>query len=136
MSGIAGAVFGGGFTFLAAQRKLYSDQISSERTKWREKIRDIASRLTNVTSELQNDGLWRELALNLNPFDLEDKKLIVTARKFPRQKVEIEELTERFALLLKHDWDRTKAETSWFPGKKIKRAKVEAERNVATPSLD
>ena len=119
----SGAVLANFAAALTAQRKLFGEGIMLERTKWRDKVRGYASDLDSVSSETDNNSLWRKLALNLNPSDSEDEKLTKLARKFPRSDDDRNELTERFAVLLKHDWDRSKVEASWFPFCADRRAK-------------
>ena len=124
-TGIAGALLGAVATFIVAQRKLQSENIITERMKWRDKVRSIADELAIVPDDVSNDRLRRQLALNLNPLDLEDRKILAVARRFPRSKSDQDELTDRIALLLKHDWERAKIESSWFPVRTCSRHSLE-----------
>ena len=118
MSGALGAAFGASITYLVAQRRLHSDHVTAERTKWRDKIRALALELVGDDAAARKSA-WISLALNTNPYHAEDRALVKLARKIADRtpdESELDELAGRFALLLKHDWDRAKNETSWWPG--------------------
>jgi len=97
------------------QRKISIENITQERTKWREKVRDKSLEVHNAfidRDEKKLQQLRLEFSLILNPEDGEDKRIIESIR-LPEQGKETElslEFSKRVSLLLKHDWERVKLE--------------------------
>ena len=140
-------------TLWVSQRQLNSVNVITERAKWRSKIRDLA----NDISSNEETKIWIALALNTNPSDGEDKKIVDLAYgMLPEHSItpEQKELVVRLSLLLKHDWERAKIEGSiipWFAGwranrkpfgkfsaidyKKLFADKTKIEAEVASPSI-
>ena len=117
---VAGALVGAFVTWLVAQRGLRAANVLAERTRWRERVRALAAEIARDPGASGRRGrLWVQLALETNPLDPADLALVRLARRVGRQPAiaehDREELVERFALLLKHDWERAKAEASWRP---------------------
>lgn len=84
-------------------------------------MRALADSLVKAAREGNAKEVERQraqLALNVNPFDAEDKALVETAKKFSGGADidgQISEFIDRMALLLKHDWERAKREAHpWF----------------------
>jgi hypothetical protein len=113
--GAIGVTIGALFTWINGQRALRSANILAERTKWRDRIRELAQRAGTPLSLVEADRLWREMALLLNPRDVEDRELIRQIARLGADMSLRDEVTARIALLLKHDWERAKIEASWLP---------------------
>lgn len=103
------------------ERKIHIENVTQERAKWRNAMRGLADLLIKATraGDFQTIGFHcSQLALNVNPFDVEDKALIQAAELLAtaeNNSVQVKEFTERMALLLKHDWERAKREARpWF----------------------
>jgi hypothetical protein len=97
------------------------ENVTQERAKWRSAIRALADALIKAAREGDTKEAERhcaQLALNVNPFDAEDKALVEIAKKLsesPTLDGHLVEFTDRIALLLKHDWERAKREAHpWF----------------------
>lgn len=90
--------------------------ITDERQKWRILIKEKIVELVTTTNNKTKQKIIAELQLNLNPNDEEDKKIIEVAKKFLNNsgdnKENKEKILELAANLLKHDWERAKAEAS------------------------
>lgn len=123
-------------TFKVNERNLELKNITEERVKWRIKVREITDNLINEALNEKRDvmkirRLCCQLAINLNPFDDNDRELIKAAEDLGKISDElgkisdesdmktIKKFSEHVQLLLKHDWDRAKEEVRpWFnPGK-------------------
>lgn len=103
------------------ERKIHIENVTQERAKWRNAMRNLADALIRAAraGDFQIVGFHcAQLALNVNPFDLEDKALIQAAERLATAEdkdIQVKEFTERMALLLKHDWERAKREARpWF----------------------
>lgn len=100
-----------------SERAIQIENITKERAKWRDKIRELALAVHNAARERNASSLGElrlSLSLNLNPTDPEDAgilRVIGTLMKAeqPDEKCS-HEFADRVALLLKHDWDRAKCE--------------------------
>jgi hypothetical protein len=104
-----------------SERKIQVENVTGERAKWRGAMRKLAESLLEAAhaGNQQDVSLHcSQLALNLNPFDAEDKVLVIAAKQLAsaeNREAQAEEFTTRMALLLKHDWDRAKREAQpWF----------------------
>ena len=107
-------------TLTAGERKLTSDNVIQERKAWRVTIRRLTLEVYTSMVELSWDPsslakLRVELALNLNPHDLNDIEIIgLLDRLNLGSGANVDEFVGRIALLLKHDWERAKWESSFF----------------------
>lgn len=119
-------------TFLAAlvaalvslrngERKIHVENVTQERAKWRNAMRELAEAIIKSAraGDPKEIGLkCAQLALNVNPFDPEDKALVEAAGNLAAPSdldASVREFTDRMALLLKHDWERAKREAHpWF----------------------
>jgi hypothetical protein len=116
-SGVISALVSSLFARRASERAIQIENITKERAKWRDKIREQALAVHRAATD-KNTALLNELqlsfSLNLNPTDTEDVgilKVIDTMAMAPSpDKKSGQEFADRVALLLKHDWDRAKAE--------------------------
>ena len=103
------------FTTHVANKKIEIENITQERAKWREKIRENACAVSKSILESNEKELLRLRSifrLLLNPLDEEDGNIIKAITIAPADKVKEKEaeFTERVSLLLKHDWERAKFE--------------------------
>jgi hypothetical protein len=115
-SSVVVALVGGLVSLRMSERQIAIENITKERTKWRERIREKAVALHASASVSPADTarlkeLHVEVALLLNPDDDEDIEIIkcikaLTSGEFSKA----EEITNRLSLLLKHDWQRAKWE--------------------------
>lgn len=108
LSFISGAA-GGVLTFYYFHRKIQVENILQERTKWRERIRELASEI--ATNPKPKD--IAELRLRLNPNDDNDNKIIDLAESLKRNSnyFSRKSFLTKVAHLLKHDWERAKLDT-------------------------
>lgn len=100
------------------ERKIHIENITQERAKWRTSMRELADGIIKAATVHDSQMLklkCSQLSLNLNPFDAEDKALILAAQQLANPldiDSRVQEFTDRMALLLKHDWDRAKREAN------------------------
>lgn len=107
VSFIAGAV-GGMWAVYMFHRKIQVENILQERTKWRERIRDLSR---NIAKENPNPEAIAELEIRLNPLDEYDRAIIRDAKSLLDSQDRKEAFLEQIARLLKYDWERAKNET-------------------------
>ena len=118
-SGMVAALITAFITWLIAAKRIFIENITQERAKWREKVRAGALLVHDAMIERKKEDLDRhrnEFRALLNPFDCEDMD-ILQCIKLPQQGDELvlaEEFSDRIARLLKHDWDRAKLEAKYF----------------------
>lgn len=120
---IFGAVLGSVATIFVAQRQLRSQNVIAERTKWRHKIREIARDIGD--NPIRNTA-WIDLAVNTNPYDSKDAALVDEVEKLVGRHAssdECKKIVKSIAIILKHDWERAKIESSWWSSSASKRAK-------------
>ncbi len=107
-------------TWSIAQRRIAAQHVIAERARWREEIRVKAAEAHDAI--LRRDAatvnrLKIEFSALLNPFDRRDRELLAGI-KVEGSHEDGQEHACKFAqmisLLLKHDWDRAKLETSVF----------------------
>lgn len=112
-------------SFIKFNRDVKIEQITKERTKWREEIRRISKELVSLDYSIKsaNDilrvtqmksSLLAELEMRLNPYDDFDVDILSYAQK----DLSIRENRDIFILsisfLLKQDWEIVKNESSFF----------------------
>jgi hypothetical protein len=102
--------------FWNAERKITIDNITKERAKWREKIRETALEVHKAIisgNKEQVAELKSRFRLLLNPEDEEDNKILKLI--CIKDENERDEKGEMFSIcvsyLLKHDWERAKLES-------------------------
>lgn len=106
-------------TWLIATKRTIIENITHERAKWREKVRECAMFVHDAMinrSEKDLDRHRSAFRALLNPYDSEDMS-IIQCIELPKPGGEMkhaEEFAERIARLLKHDWERSKRETKTF----------------------
>jgi len=99
-----------------AERRIYVENITRERAKWRERIRRVIQEYP-IATDSQKIKLEMEFVSRLNPYDSEDLKLLESLKNTDNNNRE--ELAIRAALLLKHDWERAKNEAKSFFTRRI-----------------
>ncbi|MDO4768917.1 MAG: hypothetical protein Q4A11_00910 [Brachymonas sp.] len=138
-SGFFSGLFGGIIASYYSDKKIKIENITSERAKWRERMRDLAKDLVRLSQcyeknrKEQMASLCAELEARLNPVDKENRDLLASARALipARFKLrsyglegKINEFNKRMALLLKHDWECEKYEASFWSVGWFKRRRV------------
>ena len=128
-SGVVAGMVAGLVTLRTTERKIAIENITQQRQLWREKIRLKAIETSKVYKDNDNSKLkelYGEFQLILNPKDNDDKSILDTLWKMQNDNKDndlIIELTEKLALLLKHDWERAKLEAKpvWSFWSKVER---------------
>ena len=102
-------------TLWNAERKISIDNITKERAKWRDKIRELAlevHKAIELEDALKLSELKNQFRLNLNPTDEKDNNILALINSAGKDK---HKQAEQFSLcvsyLLKHDWERAKLES-------------------------
>ncbi|RLA03272.1 MAG: hypothetical protein DRQ54_10980 [Gammaproteobacteria bacterium] len=102
-------------TLWNAERKIAIDNITKERAKWRDKIRELAlevHKAIELEDALKLSELKNQFRLNLNPTDEKDNNILALISSVEKDK---HKQAEQFSLcvsyLLKHDWERAKLES-------------------------
>lgn len=117
ITAIAGWV-GSFFSLRKDERAIQMEQITKERTKWRDNMRKlteeiVATYYAHKQSPMEEKAATcrSRLVTALNPKDVHDKELLLHFDVLFNGKLSnIEVFTDRVALLLKHDWERVKWE--------------------------
>lgn len=117
MLAVIAAIIAGVVAFRTSERKIAIENVTQERTKWRDKIRDKNSSMATAFYEhdLTKMKIIRmELRLLLNPLDLADEEILNDAKVLAQDGTEddLYRFSTKLALLLKHDWERAKHEAS------------------------
>jgi hypothetical protein len=122
-SAVFAAIVAGIVSLRTNARNIKVKNVIVERAKWREKVRAKALEIYSRISEGKEAGdLYLQTALILNPLDQEDRAILRLIRRtqgIESKESTISELTDRFALLLKHDWERAKWESSSILGRRL-----------------
>jgi len=101
-------------SLLNSERQIAAQNVIQERKEWRNKIRLLAfavhkALVPEVHASTLN-VLQAKLSLLINPHDVMDEEILqIVAACDPAR---ADEFTRRIALLLKHDWERAKHESS------------------------
>jgi hypothetical protein len=118
---VVAAIVAGWVSLRTHARTIKIENITKERADWRDEIRKKALE-THQAAEVGNTRRLSELALEfalvLNPLDKEDRPIVALIHQLPYAEGKEKSLTEfgeRIALLLKHDWQRAKAEAGSVP---------------------
>ncbi|MDH5573840.1 MAG: hypothetical protein OEY89_18895 [Gammaproteobacteria bacterium] len=121
-SGVVAGLVAALVALRTSERNIVIENITKQRQVWREKVRDLALRINdtyqrNEKSTLQ--GYYIELQLILNPNDKNDLSILDTLWEMINEERSSNlniVLSEKLALLLKHDWERAKLEAKpfWF----------------------
>jgi hypothetical protein len=110
-----GAAFGSAVLLWNNARNIKIDNITKERAKWRENVRQKSLDVHKAAISLNGvwlDELHLQFSLILNPEDANDRAILVTIRrlKISHDEALLTEFADRVSLLLKHDWERAKWE--------------------------
>ena len=105
--------------FRKDERAVQLEQVTKERTKWRNNIRELCEEIAAVQVGNKTNpvpakvaSLRARLATSINPKDKTDDEAILAHydRLFSGESDDLKLFTRRIALLLKHDWERVKWE--------------------------
>jgi hypothetical protein len=114
---LASGVISAAITAIASrrgsERAIRIENITKERAKWRDKIRELALGVQEAAAKKDSSKLSElrlQLCLNLNPLDKKDRDITALISEASKSDDKIIEFSDRVALLLKHDWDRAKSE--------------------------
>ena len=124
LTGLGGGLISALFTWSVAQRRISIENITQERKKWRDGIREKSLRVRDaIVSGNQEDinRLRCEFRALLNPNDCNDNEIVESLRLEVGENgtpTDLEKRAEEFAELishlLKHDWERAKVEAGPF----------------------
>ncbi|QIM63607.1 hypothetical protein A1D29_10065 [Pasteurellaceae bacterium Orientalotternb1] len=94
--------------------RIYNEDISKERIKWRERIRELSMEIVSFQGS-KDDAykLYSELSNRLNPYDESDKEISEKAYKLLNIEAENSNISKKdfvrdISILLKDDWERCK----------------------------
>lgn len=134
LAGVSITAIGGWFASFIAFRKderaVQLEQVTKERTKWRDSMRKLCGEIAIAHVENRVNGnpakvalLRARLATSINPKDTTHDGAILAHydRLFSGVTDDLEVFTHRIALLLKHDWERVKWECTPLYIKPLKR---------------
>lgn len=123
---LVSALIGALVAWHASQRSALLANVTQERAAWRERIRKFACELQEAVRSGDEGGIQRlrmQFRLSLNPWDDRDRELVALLGVLVRHALDREETLERVSvrleLLLKHDWERAKAEATWFASHRL-----------------
>jgi hypothetical protein len=118
-SAVISAVVSGLFARRTSERAIQIENITKERAKWRDKIREQAlavHKAAKATETRLLSELRLSMTLNLNPMDTQDAAILkvidIMAKATHPDDGSEQEFADRVALLLKHDWERAKSEAT------------------------
>jgi len=99
-----------------AERKISIENITKERAKWRDKIRELSVNVNTAMVESDNEKLSilrSQFRLLLNPDDKEDQHIIglLSLSEKEDNMKKANEFSICLSYLLKHDWERAKIES-------------------------
>ena len=103
----------------ASERHALTANVIGERAKWRDRLRSLAEELQKAVSTSDAAEIRRlrlAFRLSLNPWDDRDRELVALMGLLMDRAGDgelFEQIAVRLELLLKHDWERAKAEASW-----------------------
>lgn len=122
---VLGVVFTAIVAFCNFNKNIKIEQITKERTKWREEIRRISKELISLDYSIKlpneilkvtqiKNSLLAELEMRLNPYDDYDADILSYAKKDLSIKENREIFILSISFLLKQDWEIVKNESSFF----------------------
>ena len=144
-SGVVAALVSGLVSLRNSERKLVIENITQERTKWREKIREKNLQIHEAHQSKESSKIevaGAELQLLLNPMDPLDRDIlseIPTLKNSESTSQDMERFSIKLSLLLKHDWERAKLETkdSFYKKKEaVKRITYEEYQDETTNKVN
>ena len=101
-------------TWSIAQRRIAVENVTKERAKWRDQIRNLASQiydelLFHKNNERQIKNLKMQLSVLLDPCDEHDQQILCSIKTDS-----VEDFETEVKLMLKQDWERSKLEAGFF----------------------
>lgn len=123
-TGVAAALVTAWFAKSSDDKKNSLTYITDERRKWRTEIRLKTEKIVEIVEKLKKDSADSEnlielkksrafFEIRLNPIDEEDHAILQILKDIADgQYDKLEEFQDRIALLLKHDWERSKTEVN------------------------
>ncbi|WP_288533786.1 hypothetical protein [uncultured Haemophilus sp.] len=111
-------------SFIQFNKNIKIEQITKERTKWREEIRRISKELISLDYSIRSSNeilkathikssLLAELEMRLNPYDDFDQSILNIARGDLSNQDNKSNFIRLISILLKQDWEVVKYETKW-----------------------
>lgn len=142
---LAGVMLSAIVSFFMSQRTIYINTVTAERTKWVGKLRENIAEISSLTRAFRDEfgikaarvnitkqteakrkinELISTIKLQLNPSSKVDENIILLIEKMPSLADDRSAKLEKFdnllvahaQWLLKEEWERIKAEASWFGG--------------------
>jgi len=122
LAGVSLAVIGGWIASLLAFRKderaVQLEQITKERAKWRDSMRELSEEIAAVLAEeigtrdtIKVASMRARLATSISPKDSFDREILAHYDDlFSGESGDLKLFVRRISLLLKHDWERVKWE--------------------------
>lgn len=112
---LAGAIIGAATSLRTNTRNIKIENITRERAKWRDRVREMALAVHQAAVKSNAVALEEhhlQFSLVLNPLDSEDCAILdlIQQLKSRADESRLTEFADRIALLLKHDWERAKWE--------------------------
>ncbi|MCP4353104.1 MAG: hypothetical protein GY795_47240 [Desulfobacterales bacterium] len=124
-SGVVAALISGIIAIRNSERNFEIENITKERTKWREKIREKNVQIQEAHQNKESgkiEAVGAELRLLLNPMDALDRDILSEINWLKNSEStpdDMERFSIKLSLLLKHDWERAKQETKNAFHKKV-----------------
>lgn len=118
-SGIFGSLITLLFTRYDKDKSIIIRNITQERQKWREKIRELVVEI----NENSLNGNWQKVTearaqfqVLINPYDKNDQDIVdrLVSLEVNKETSTLREINDSISRLLKHDWERVKRETNFF----------------------
>jgi hypothetical protein len=114
-AGIIGGLIGAAVSLRTNTRTIKIENITKERAKWRDNVREKAlwvQRAAVAGDRSALDEHHLAFTLILNPIDPMDRPILALIRqlKITPDEPHLTEFADRISLLLKHDWQRAKWE--------------------------
>jgi len=116
---LLGAFVGGILTYFTTLRSLFNQSVVDERKDWRDEVRKITLDVIQAVEKGASrdlTALRHHLAIRLNPRDPNDNAILNCAILQGGETCDcaVDEFVSRVSILLKHDWERAKLETSFL----------------------
>ncbi|HIF9116007.1 TPA: hypothetical protein ACX6O9_000584 [Photobacterium damselae] len=123
-SGLFGSLVTVIFNRYDSDKKIIIENITKERQKWRESIRNLVLEVNeycNNNDFKKINSIQAQFQVLINPYDNNDKKIIELLGELQKGDNTREVLpifNDSISKLLKHDWDRVKKEAGFFVSSK------------------
>ncbi|MGL4706793.1 hypothetical protein [Aeromonas veronii] len=118
-SGIFGSLITLLFTRYDKDKSIIIQNITQERQKWRDKIRELVIEINKNSLNENWDKVTEaraQLQVLINPYDENDKDIIhrLICLEYYKKTSTLLKINDSISRLLKHDWERVKKETTFF----------------------